>query len=110
MFDKMRTTAYHPSCNGVVEQFHATLNSIMDRLLDENQAHWDAQLPYAMAAYRAFQHEATKFERVPHTTADARQTTAVEHQTSADEQVSPANYLILGREVRAPVDLVYGTP
>ena len=26
------------------------------------------------------------FERVPHTTADARQTTAVEHQTSADEQ------------------------
>jgi len=59
--DKMRTTAYHPSCNGVVERFQATLNSIMGRLLDENQADWDAQLPYLMAAYRAPQHEATKF-------------------------------------------------
>jgi len=81
--DKMRTTAYRPNCNGVVERFHATLNSIMGRLLDENQADWDAQLPYVMAAYRASQHEATKFT---------------------------PNYLILGREVRAPVDLVYGTP
>jgi len=36
--DKMRTTIYHASSNGVVERFHATLNSIMGRLLDENQA------------------------------------------------------------------------
>ena len=71
--DKMRTTAYHPSCNGVVERFHATLNSIMGRLLDENQADWDAQLPYVMAAYRAFQHKVTRFT---------------------------PNYLNLGREVR----------
>ena len=81
--DKMHTTPYHASCNGVIERFHATLSSIMRRLLDESQADWDAQLPYVMAAYRASQHEATKFT---------------------------PNYLILGREVRAPVHLVYGTP
>jgi len=27
--DKMRTTVFHPSCNGVVEQFHRTLNSML---------------------------------------------------------------------------------
>jgi len=81
--DKMRTTAYHPSCNGVVERFHATLNAIMGRMIDEHQSDWDAMLPYVMAAYRASQHEATKFT---------------------------PNYLVLGREVRAPVDLAYGVP
>jgi len=40
-------------------------------------------LPYVMAAYRASQHEVTKFT---------------------------PNYLVLGREVRAPVDLMYVHP
>jgi len=30
--DKMRTTAYHPSCNWVVQRFYATLNAIMGRI------------------------------------------------------------------------------
>jgi len=81
--DKMRITAYHPSCNGVVERFHATLNAIMVRMIDEHQSDWDVMLPYVMAAYRASQHEVTKFT---------------------------PNYLVLGREVRAPVDLMYVHP
>jgi len=81
--DKMRTTAYHPSSNGAVERFHATLNSMIGRVIDEHQADWDLLLPYVMAAYRASCHEATKFT---------------------------PNYLVLGREVRAPVDLVYDAP
>jgi len=81
--DKMRTTAYHPSSNGAAERFHATLNSMIGRVIDEHQADWDLLVPYVMAAYRASCHEATKFT---------------------------PNYLVLGREVRAPVDLVYDAP
>ena len=81
--DKMRTTAYHPSSNGAVERFHATLNALIGRVIEEHHSDWDSLLPYVMAAYRASRHEGTKFT---------------------------PNYLVLGREVRAPVDLVYDAP
>ena len=81
--DKMRTTAYKPSTNAQVERFHGTLNAIMAKTVNENQNDWDLQLPYVMAAYRASRHEATG--------------------------MTP-NYLMLGREVRAPVDLMFGAP
>ena len=29
--DKLRATAYRPSCNGVVERFHRTLNSMLGK-------------------------------------------------------------------------------
>jgi len=78
--DKMRTTAYHPSNNGAVERFHATLNALIGSVIEEHHSDWDSLLPYVMAVYRASRHEATKFT---------------------------PNYLVLGKEVRAPVDLVY---
>ena len=81
--DKMRTTACHPSSNGAVERFHATLNALIGRVIQEHHFDWDSLLPCVMAAYRASHHEATKFT---------------------------PNYLVLGREVRAPVDLVYDAP
>jgi len=81
--DKLRTTAYKPSTNGVVERFHATLNALIGRVIDDSQRDWDTLLPYVMAAYRASRHESTGFT---------------------------PNALNLGREVRAPVDLVFGTP
>jgi len=55
----------------------------MAKTVDDNQADWDVQLPYVMAAYRASRHESTG--------------------------MTP-NFLMLGREVRAPVDLIYGEP
>ena len=81
--DKMHTTSYKPSTNAQIERMHATLNAIMAKSISENHADWDLQLPYVMAAYRASRHEAT--------------------------QMTP-NFLMLGREVRAPVDLIYGNP
>ena len=81
--DKLHTTSYKASTNAAVERFHRTLNSMMGRVVDEHQRHWDSMLPYVMAAYRSSRHEATQY--------------------------SP-NYLLMGREVRAPVDLVYGSP
>jgi hypothetical protein len=81
--DKQRTTAYKASTNAAIERFHRTLNSMIGRMVDENHRDWDSLLPYVMAAYRSSRHETTQY--------------------------SP-NYLMLGREVRAPVDLVYGSP
>ena len=77
--DKLRTTAYKPSTNGVVERFHRTLNTILGKLVAVNQRDWDERLPYALLAYRATTHSSTGFT---------------------------PNKLFLGRENRLPVDLV----
>ena len=80
--EKLRTTAYKPSTNQV-ERFHKTMNSILAKTVAENQRDWDARLPFAMAAYRATQHDSTCY--------------------------SP-NMLVLGRETCAPPDIIYGAP
>ena len=59
-----------------------TLNSMIGRMIDEFQRDWDSLLPYVMAAYRSSRHEATQYTH---------------------------NFLMMGREVRAPVDIVYGS-
>ena len=81
--DKQRTSFYHPETNSVAERFHGTLNAMMGRMISETQRDWDLLLPYVMAAYRSSVHRSTGY--------------------------SP-NYLMLAREVKAPADLVYGTP
>jgi len=81
--DKLRTTAYHPSCNGTVERFHRTLNSMLGKAVKESQRDWDEKLPIVLAAYRATPHESTG--------------------------MSP-NRLFLGHEVRMPIDVVMGIP
>jgi len=74
---------YHPQTNSVAERFHGTLNSMMGRVVSEHQRDWDLCLPYVTAACRATVHQSTSY--------------------------SP-NYLMFSREVRAPVDLVFGIP
>ena len=81
--DKQHTSYYHPETNSVAERFHGTLNAMMGRTVSEHQKDWDLFLPYVMAAYRATIHQSTNY--------------------------SP-NYLMFAREVRAPVDLVFGIP
>ena len=79
--EKIRTSPYQPSTNACVERFHRTLNSMLAKVIKENQRDWDDCLPAVMAAYRAAKHESTGY--------------------------SP-NFLVLGRENRAPLDLVLG--
>jgi len=81
--EKLRTVSYKPSTNGAVERFHRTLNSLLAKMVSEDQRDWDTYLPSVMAAYRASQHESTGF--------------------------SP-NFLMFGRENRGPIDLMYGGP
>ena len=79
--EKIRTSPYQPSTNACVERFHRTLNSMLAKVIQENQRDWDDRLPAVMAAYRAAKHESTGY--------------------------SP-NFLVFGRENRAPLDLVLG--
>src|SRR5206468_2916603 len=81
--DKIRTIAYKPSTNGAIERFHRTLNAMLAKVINESQRDWDSKLPAVMAAYRAASHEATGF--------------------------SP-DFLMFGRENRAPLDIIYGGP
>jgi len=81
--DKQHTSFYHPETNSLAERFHGTWNSMMGRVVSEHQKDWDLCLPYVMAARRATVHQSTSY--------------------------SP-NYLMFSREVRAPVDLVFGIP
>jgi len=81
--EKLRTTPYKPSTNGMIERYHRSLNSIIAKIICENQKDWCEKAPIATAAYRASVHEATGY--------------------------SP-NFLVFMRENRAPVDLVLGCP
>jgi len=81
--DKVRTSSYHPSGNGLIERFHRTLNTMLGKVVSDHQKDWDEFLPFVMAAYRASPHEVTGYT---------------------------PNFLMFGRETRAPLDLVYGKP
>jgi hypothetical protein len=77
------TTAYKASTKGASERFHRTLNSMLGKVVDEHQRDWCEYLPQIMAAYRSAKHEATGL---------------------------PPNFLVYGRELSAPIDLVLGRP
>ena len=80
---KLRTSSYRPSCNGLIERFHRCLHAMLTKVMSENQKDWDEHLNYVLSAYRSSVHSTTNFT---------------------------PNYLIFGRENRAPMDLVFGSP
>jgi len=79
--DKPRTTAYRPACNSQIERQHRTLNTILGKVVSDYQTDWDEMLPYVAATLRAFPSESTGYW---------------------------ANYLMFGRKVNTPADIVYG--
>ena len=83
LFDitKLKTSPDKPSTNQV-ERFHKTTNATLAKTVSEAQRDWDDQLPFVLAAYRAMKHNSTGF--IP-------------------------NRFVLGREVLAPIDVVYGS-
>ncbi|CAB4029533.1 Retrovirus-related Pol poly from transposon 412, partial [Paramuricea clavata] len=81
--DKTRTTALHPQSDGMVERFNRTLENQLAIFVEQNQRDWDRWIPFLLLAYRTSIHESTK-------------------QTPA--------CLMFGREVRLPIDLLYGRP
>ena len=77
--EKLRTTSYKPSTNGAIERFHRTLNSMLAKVISETQRDWDQHVAPVMAAYRSTIHQSTGYT---------------------------PNFLVYGRENRAPIDLV----
>jgi len=81
--DKTRTTSYHPQSDGQVERFNRTHLSMLSKYVHENQKDWDLHLQKVVIAYRTGKHETTQY--------------------------TPA-YLLFGRELRIPVDVMYKLP
>ena len=77
--EKLRTSSYQPRTNGACERFHRTLNSMLAKVISKSQRDWDKHVAPVMAAYRSTVHRLTGY--------------------------SP-NFIVYGRENRAPVDLV----
>ena len=80
---KTRTTPYHPQSDGMVERLNRTLEAQLSIFVNDHQTDWDTYLPMLMKAYR----------------------TAIQQSTKC----SPAK-LMFGRELRLPIDLLYGRP
>ncbi|CAI5660323.1 unnamed protein product [Oreochromis niloticus] len=81
--EKTRTTPLHPQSDGLVEHFNHTLATQLAILTSRHQRDWDRHLPLVLWSYR----------------------TAVQESS----QCTPAA-LMFGRELRTPVDLVFGSP
>jgi len=58
---KLRKTLYMPSTNGALERVHRTLNTMLGKIVSENQRDWESHVPYVIAAYNAKEHSATGY-------------------------------------------------
>merc|ERR1711893_170362 len=79
---KTRTTPFRPKSDGQSERNIRTLTKMM-AMVTQKQEEWDEFLPFISMAYRATPHESTGF--------------------------SP-NYMMFGRELYMPVDVMMGLP
>lgn len=79
---KVKTTAYHPQCDGLVERLNQTILSMLAKHVEENQKNWDAWLPFVLLSYRSAKQSSTG--------------------------LSPYQ-LMFGREARLPADVALGT-
>ena len=80
---KTRTTPYRPSSNGLVERFNRTLAQMIRNFIGDNKQNWDVHVPLLTSAYRSTINPATGFT---------------------------PNFLMFGREVHLPIDLLYPRP
>ncbi|KRY44717.1 Retrovirus-related Pol polyprotein from transposon [Trichinella britovi] len=85
LFDvtKTRTTAYHPQSDGLVVRMTRTLIDMLGKVSIDQPEDWDAHLDRVLLAYRSSVHRTTG--------------------------ATPCR-IIFGRELRLPVDVVYGLP
>jgi len=49
--DKIRMTSFKPSTNGASERVHRTLNTMLGKIVGEQQRDWDNHVAYVLAAY-----------------------------------------------------------
>ena len=54
-----RTTAYHPQCDGQVEQQKRTLQNIITAFVSQHSTDWDEWVDQAVFAHNTSVHEST---------------------------------------------------
>ena len=79
--EQTNTTSYHPRGNSLCERINGTVKSLLTSYADSGDANWDLTVPFIMAAYRSSRQSSTG--------------------------LSP-NYLMLGREVKNPLEIIIG--
>ena len=77
------TTPWRPQSDGMVERMNRTLEAMLRQYVAEDHRDWDRWLPHCAWAYRSSIHSSTKFT---------------------------PNKIMLGREVRMPLDLLLPHP
>ena len=77
---KTRTTAYHPESDGFVERFSRTLENMLSMYVEDNQTDWDLHLQSVMLAYRSTVQDTTGYT---------------------------AHFLMTGREINLPIDVMF---
>ncbi|CAG2252545.1 unnamed protein product [Mytilus edulis] len=78
---KTRTSAYHPASNGQVERYNRIITQLIRCFLKKTQNRWDIHLQQLAGAIRATENRQTGFT---------------------------PNFMVFGREVNQPIDLVLG--
>ena len=58
---QLRTSVYHPMCNGLVERFNGTLKAMLRRMCAEKPKDWDRYLAALLFAYREVPQESLCF-------------------------------------------------
>lgn len=61
---KLKTTPYHPQCNGMIEWLHKTLSDIISHFVTAEGKNWDDVIPYALMPYRCAPHSVAGYS--PH--------------------------------------------
>ena len=56
----LKTTAYHPQSNGILERWHGALKGILKKLGGVGRE-WDCLLKFCLLCYRSTPHTATGF-------------------------------------------------
>ena len=56
---RLRTSAYHPQCDGETERFNRTIEQMLACYVAEEQAEWDVYLPKMAFAYNTSVHATT---------------------------------------------------
>ena len=58
---QIRTTAYHPQTDGLVERFNRTMVDMLATFVHNNPEKWDEYLPFITLAYNSSIHTSTKY-------------------------------------------------
>ena len=58
---RIRTSAYHPQTDGMVEEYNATLNAGLKKYVDKFPNEWNKAIPYVLFACRSVIHQSIGF-------------------------------------------------